>query len=130
MGFLGSWLVVAMLFAVVIPDGSYLFEWPLIAALAAWIWIFVRHPRSTSSAMLVLIASAAMALVLGSSEVVLSYISIGARSLSDLPPLVVLFAALWASAWRLAPNSETPDRRQPSDRRTPSRTGRDRDVRR
>jgi hypothetical protein len=42
MGFLGSWLVVAMLFAVVIPDGSYLFEWPLIAALAAWIWIFVR----------------------------------------------------------------------------------------
>jgi Peptidase family M28 len=121
MGFLGAWLIVAILFAVVIPAGSYLFELPLVAALVAWTWILARHPVSVSSGMLALFVSIAVALVLASSEILLSYISIGARSVSDLPPLVVLLAGLGASVWALEPRFKDGEQRT-SVRLTDSRS--------
>jgi len=86
LGFLVVWLVFSAVCLAVAPVGVYLFQWPLFAAAAAWLWL-MRDPERDS---IVLLVPGAIAVSLLAPQVLLAYFGDGVAGLPGLALVVSL----------------------------------------
>lgn len=97
---LAPWLVMCLVFAWLLPIGSYLFVLPLSLAVAAWAGLVIgRIDAGSSSGRVMLAVPAAAATVLMAPNVALAYLGTGLALLPLITVFVWIVLALWSPVW-------------------------------
>jgi Peptidase family M28 len=102
LGFLVLWLAFATAGLAKAPVGVYLFQWPLLAACTAWLWVLHRAARDS----LVLVVPGAIAASLLAPQLLLAYFGDGVAGLPDLILVGSLAVGLIAPALTGLPSEQ------------------------